>query len=112
MRWKKSSKRTLIVAPDDPMADTPLARAVGRALALHEEFERGDYPTLRAMARAHGLNPGAVTHSSNLALVSPRILKAIATGRGMPPNLSIRRLLGLHSLIWEEQERELGFAVG
>ncbi len=88
----------------------PVEIPVGRALALHEEFERGDYPTLRAMARAHGLDPGHVTHASILALVSPRIMKAIATGRGLPPDLSLRRLRGLQSLIWEEQERELGFA--
>ena len=81
MQWKKSSRRTLAVAPDAPTTDTPLAKAVGRALALHEEFERGDYPTLRAMAMAHGIDPDCVTHASNLALVSPRILKAIATGR-------------------------------
>ena len=39
-----------------------------------------------------------------------RILKAIATGRDLPPDVSLRRLRGLRSLIWEEQERELGFA--
>ena len=110
MQWKKASKRTYVVAPDETLADTPLARAVGRALALHEEFERGDYPTLRALAKAHGLHPATVTHTSNLALVSPRILTAIATGRDLPPDLSIRRLLALRSQIWEEQERELGFA--
>ena len=110
MQWKKSSRRTLAVAPDAPTTDTPLAKAVGRALALHEEFERVDYPTLRAMAMAHGIDPDCVTHASNLALVSPRILKAIATGRGLPPDLSLRRLRGLRSLVWEEQERELGFA--
>ena len=110
MQWKKSSRRTLAVAPDAPTTDTPLAKAVGRALALHEEFERGDYPTLRAMAMAHGIDPDCVTHASNLALVSPRILKAIATGRDLPPDVSLRRLRGLRSLVWEEQERELGFA--
>ena len=75
-----------------------------------EEFERGDFPTVKAMAEAHGLDPSNVRHVLNLAFLSPRIQRAIVTGRDLPPDLSVERLRRVHSLVWDEQERELGFS--
>ena len=71
----------------------------------------GDFPTVKAMAEAHGLDPSNVRHAFNLAFLSPRILEAIAAGRDVPPDLSVSRLLRVQSLVWDEQERELGFSV-
>ena len=72
--------------------------------------EGGDFPTVKAMAEAHGLDPSNVRHAFNLAFLSPRILEAIAAGRDVPPDLSVARLLRVQSLVWDEQERELGFS--
>lgn len=70
----------------------------------------GDFPTVKAIAEAHGLDPSNVRHAFNLAFLSPRILEAIAAGRDVPPDLSVARLLRVQSLVWDEQERELGFS--
>lgn len=85
-------------------------QAVARGLAWRDEFERGDFPTVKAMAEAHGLDPSNIRHTFNLAFLSPLILRSIATGRGMPPDLSVARLLRVQSLVWDEQEKELGFS--
>ncbi len=78
--------------------------------AWREEFERGDFPTVKAMAEAHGLDPSNVRHAFNLAFLSPRILEVIVAGWDMPPDLSVARLLRVQSLVWDEQEREFGFS--
>ena len=110
VQWKKSSGRTIAENPIEPASGTPLVKAIARGLAWREKFERGDFPTVKAMAEAHGLDPSNVRHAFNLAFLSPRILEAIATGRDVPPDLSVARLLRVQSLVWDEQERELGFS--
>lgn len=110
VQWKKSSGRTVAEDAGEAPAGTPLVQAVARGLAWRDEFERGDFPTVKAMAEAHGLDPSNVRHTFNLAFLSPRILRSIATGRGMPPDLSVARLLRVQSLVWDEQEKELGFS--
>lgn len=89
---------------------TPLVKAIARWGAWREEFERGDFPMVKAMAEAHRLDPSNVRHAFNLAFLSPRILEAIAAGRDVPPDLSVARLLRVQSLVWDEQEREFGFS--
>lgn len=90
---------------------TPLVKAIVRGLALAGGIrEGGDFPTVKAIAEAHGLDPSNVRHAFNLAFLSPRILEAIAAGRDVPPDLSVARLLRVQSLVWDEQERELGFS--
>ena len=110
VQWKKSSGRTIAEDPIEPASGTPLVKAIARGLAWREEFERGDFPTVKAMAEAHGLDPSNVRHTFNLAFLSPRILEAIAAGRDVPPDLSVARLLRVQSLVWDEQVRELGFS--
>ena len=111
VQWKKSSGRTIAEDPIEPATGTPLVKAIARGLAWRKEFEwGGNFPTVKAMAAAHGLDPSTVRHAFNLAFLSPRILEAIAAGRDVPPDLSVARLLRVQSLVWDEQERELGFS--
>ena len=93
-----------------PSLENGIRFAIARGLAWREKFERGDFPTVKAMAEAHGLDPSNVRHAFNLAFLSPRILEAIAAGRDVPPDLSVARLLRVQSLVWDEQEREFGFS--
>ncbi len=110
MRWKKASRRTVAEDAGGLPADTPLAQTAGRALAWKEQLERGDFPTAKAMAESLGYDPSYFRHILNIAFLSPRVLKAIATGRGLPPDLSVAKLMRVRDLVWDEQERELGFA--
>ena len=110
VQWKKSSGRTIAEDPIEPATGTPLVKAIARGLAWREEFERGDFPTVKAIAEAHGLDPSNVRHAFNLAFLSPRILEVIVAGWDMPPDLSVARLLRVQSLVWDEQEREFGFS--
>ena len=82
-----------------PSLENGIRFAIARGLAWREEFERGDFPTVKAMAEAHGLDPSNVRHAFNLAFLSPRILEAIAAGRDVPPDLSVARLLRVQSLV-------------
>ena len=93
-----------------PSLENGIRIAIARGLAWREEFERGDFPTVKAMAEAHGLDPSNVRHVLNLAFLSPRIQRAIVTGRDLPPDLSVARLLRVQSLVWDEQERKFGFS--
>ena len=99
--------RTLSIAFIENGIRIAIARGGG---AWREEFERGDFPTVKAMAEAHGLDPSNVRHAFNLAFLSPRILEVIVAGWDMPPDLSVARLLRVQSLVWDEQEREFGFS--
>ena len=72
-------------------------------------LERGDYPSAKDMAAACDRDPSQFRHLLNLAFLSPRIVEAVLTGRGLPPGgLSLNRLLRIRSLVWSEQEREAG----
>lgn len=96
--------RTLSIA----FIENGIRFAIARGLAWREKFERG--AMVKAMAEAHGLDPSNVRHAFNLPFLSPRILEVIVAGRDVPPDLSVARLLRVQSLVWDEQERELGFS--
>ncbi len=112
MQWKKTSKRTVALTSDESLMDTPLAQTAGRALVWKEQLERGDFPSAKAMALALGYDPSYFRHVLNIAFMSPRILKSVYTGQGLPADLSVARLMRVQSLVWDEQERELGFSAG
>ena len=108
--FRKTSGKTSILVADDGSADygSPLARTLAKAMAWRAALERGDYPSAKDMAAACNRDPSQFRHLLNLAFLSPRIIEAVLTGRGLPPDVSIARLLRIRSLVWSEQENELG----
>ena len=113
MRLRRESKRTVVAEADGDkfgIPDTPLVQAVARAVAWRERLERGEFGSAKDMAEALGIDPSNLRHTLNIAYLSPRILEAIAEGRELPPDISVARLMRVTSLVWSEQERELGFS--
>lgn len=116
IRLRRESKRTVVAEASGGgfgTPDTPLVQTVARAVAWRERLERGEFGSAKDMAEALGIDPSNLRHTLNIAYLSPRILEAIAEGREqLPPDISVARLMRVTSLVWSEQERELGFSPG
>ena len=74
-------------------------------------LQSGQYPSVLAIAREHGLATKEVTQVIYLAFMAPDIVQKIVRGE-QPLDLGVRKLqsMGPLPLEWGEQRRLLGFA--
>ena len=91
--FKRRRGRKRIVAPDGtelaPAASSPpaseidsaLVKAIARAYRWQRMLERGEYATLRELAKAERLDPAYVSRVFRLTLLAPTCVEAILSGR-------------------------------
>jgi hypothetical protein len=75
-----------------------------RALCRSELLEHGQYPTVKALAAAVGLDRSYVAKLLNLSLLSPRIVEDIVAGNE-PDGLSVAKARRGLAIAWGEQGR-------
>lgn len=93
-----------------PRFDMKLIRAVAEGKAWYERIKSGEFPTLRALAKAVGRDRPDVGRRIRLAFLAPDIVTAIVAGE-QPNTLTIGALLRDRDipLSWAEQRRLFGF---
>ena len=114
-RFKRNLGRTEIVVmpPGDGTKDVSsdgdcaVVRALRRSRKWAELLSSGTYHDKKSLADALGLSNSYLGKMLRLAYLSPRIVEAIMLGE--LPSVSVSKLMGIGTPIWEEQERLLGF---
>ena len=86
-----------------------LIKAVARGYAWNRELLRGESPSIRVVARKHGVDERQIRRHLPLALLAPDIIEAIVEGRA-PAELTVHQLYRRLPLDWENQRKLLGFA--
>ena len=84
-----------------------LIKAVARAHVWYERLLSGEAPSLRALAREHGVTPRYVGRILRCAFLAPDLVEAILHGR-QPPELTLAGLCHTLPLDWAEQRKEIG----
>ena len=87
--------------------DCAVVRALRRSRKWAELLSSGTYHDKKSLADALGLSNSYLGKMLRLAYLSPRIVEAIMLGE--LPSVSVSKLMGIGTPIWEEQERLLGF---
>ncbi len=93
--------------PDEMQTDSPIFKAVARAMAWLKMLDEGKVSSIHDLAATVGLERKYVRYTLRLAFLSPRIIRAIMQGRE-PDGISLARLRTLTTVDWSEQERLLG----
>lgn len=93
--------------PDEMQTDSPILKAVARAMAWIKMLDEGKVSSIHDLAATVGLERKYVRYTLRLAFLSPRIIRAIMQGRE-PDGLSLARLRTVTTADWSEQERLLG----
>ena len=89
------------------MPNVGLIKAVARAHGWYERLLSGEAPSLRAIAREHGVTPRYVGRLLRCAFLAPEIVDAILQGQ-QPPQLTLARLCKNLPLEWARQPEALG----
>jgi site-specific DNA recombinase len=84
-----------------------LIKAVARAHVWYAQLLSGEAPSLRAIAREHGVMPRYVRRILRCAFLAPDLVEAILHGR-QPPELTLAGLCHALPLDWAEQCKEFG----
>lgn len=84
-----------------------LITAVARAHVWARRLLSGEAPSLRAIAREHGVSEGYVGRILRCASLAPDLVEAILQGR-QSPTLTLDRLFNNLPLAWDEQRQVLG----
>jgi site-specific DNA recombinase len=84
-----------------------LIKAVARAHVWHERLLSGKAPSLRAVAREHGVTPRYVRRILRCAFLAPDLVEAILQGY-QSPGLTLAGLCHALPLDWAEQRKEIG----
>ena len=103
---RRVENRRRIVYPDGGNAEAvrPMLAKIGQARRWAAMLEEGRYAKVSDLARALGMDRSNLVRELELAWVSPRIVRTIASGR-IPESLTLCRLYGMRTPDWKEQER-------
>jgi site-specific DNA recombinase len=111
MKQRGQEMRLIINADDSHQAADPvLVKAVARGHSWFDELVSGRIASLEELAARDGLKPRYVSRLMRLALLSPEIVEAIATGR-QPTELTAEVLTypADMPIEWSAQKAHLGF---
>lgn len=86
-----------------------LLKTFARARLWTRILEQGDFASVKELAEDLGIDRAYVVKTLRLANLSPRIIRA-AIRKELPDGFSLEKLWKTKSDIWEDQEKELGFA--
>lgn len=109
--FKRRRGRKRIIAADgtelEPAASPPareidsaLVKAIARAYRWQQMLARGEYGTVRELAKAERLDAAYVSRVLRLALLPPPFVEAILDGR-QPPSVTLKGLIGRVPMEWE-----------
>lgn len=109
--FKRRRGRKRIVAPDgtelvpasSPPAgelDSALVKAIARAHRWQQMLERGEYATVRELAKAERLDAAYVSRVLRLVLLPPPFVEAVVEGR-QPAGVTLKELIGRVPMEWE-----------
>ena len=93
--------------PGEMQTDSPILKAVARAMAWLKMLDEGKVPSIHDLAATVGLERKYVRYTLRLAFLSPRIIRAIMTGHE-PDGISLARLRTVTTAARSEQELALG----
>lgn len=101
-----TSGRKRILAPGDSLdGQEPLVVHLARGLRWQRLIDEGKYANALALARSLGLDPGTVTKTLRLTMLSPKIVHCIVTGN-IPGTLTLAALRCSIPTQWSEQEKK------
>ena len=110
---KRSGGETklILTAKSERAADLrpTLIKAVARGYTWNRELVCGISPSIRAVARKHGVDERQVRRHLPLALLAPDIIEAILEGRA-PATLTVHQLYRKLPVDWREQRHVLAFS--
>jgi len=108
---RRRGGRKLVLAPDGTQAavapvtrhiDNAMVKALARGFRWREMMERGDYATVREIARSEKINESYVGRVLRLTLLAPDVVETIVNGR-QPAGLQLDVLMKRFPVGWEEQ---------
>ena len=113
--FKRRRGRKRIVAPDgseqvpalsspNRETDSALVKAIARAYRWQRMLERGEYATLRELARVERLDAAYVSRILRLTLLAPELVEAAVNG-SQTIALDLRKLASPFSPDWQDQAR-------
>lgn len=89
--------------------NNPLLRTLARGYAWLGMLDRGEVSCIADLSERTGVDKHFIRHTLKLAMISPRIQRAIINGQE-PDGLTLAKIRDLETDDWAEQERILGFA--
>ena len=73
----------------------------------YQQFTRGDFPSLRAIAKQEGVTERYVARLVKGSLLAPDLIKKILAGQ-QPVTMTVEKLGAGFPLDWAEQRRHFG----
>jgi len=112
MKITKRGGRKWLLLPGANIAkpDDPLVQAIVQAYIWQGKMDSGQWPTMKELARAEGVDCAELSKSLRLTLLAPDIIEAILGGmtlKGMSLTDIKRKPF---PLCWEEQRRLFSFS--
>ena len=99
------SGRKRIISPDMPLKGTePLVLHIARALRWRKYIDEGRFANTVELAHSLGLEPGMVSRTVRLTVLSPNIIHRIIMGN-IPRKLNLATLRTAIPDSWKEQEQ-------
>ena len=109
---RKRGGRKVVQAPDgmqhDPstlrcqQVDNAMVKAIARGFRWREMLERGDYATVKELARTERINHSYVARVLRLTLLAPDIVQAVLEARHCS-RLTLQALLQPFDPLWQVQ---------
>lgn len=110
MKITKRGGRKWLMLPGANTAkpDDPVVQAIVQAYRWQEKMDSGQWPTMKELAQAEGVDAAELSKSLRLTLLAPDIIEAILKGATLQ-SLSITDIKRKpFPLCWEEQRRLFG----
>ena len=105
---KRGGRKLVVVpagtaaAPDRPLVDNAMLKALALAFRWRKLLESGVYGTIEELAAAEKISPSYVSRVLRMTLLAPDIVEAILDGR-QPHELTLAVLMRPLPLGWAEQ---------
>ena len=93
-----------VAAPDRPLVDNAMAKALARAFGWPKLLEAGACGTIEELAAAEKINSSYVSRILRLTLLAPDIVETILEGR-QPVEMTLAALMWPLPRLWQEQVR-------
>ena len=101
--FKICGQRKKMIMPDSEDAgSSPLLLSIARAYRWQKMIDEGKFKNIAELAKALGIDPGAVARTIRLTLLSPKIIHKIIAGE---VNLLQEQYRQSFPDSWEEQEK-------
>ncbi len=100
--FKVCGQRKQIITPDTEDIETsPILLSIARAYRWQQMIDKGKFKNIAELAKAVGIDSGAVARTIRLTLLSPKIIHRIISGEA---NLTQEQYRQSFPESWEEQE--------